>query len=241
MRSVQSEIPYSSASSMQTARRARRKWRACVWVPDLPRGHDRPCVPPAQHSGKRLLGYEAWMSPMSPPQVWWERCAVFATRISFGGNATPASPTCGQQERAYRIAQQMAPGPVDGHRRLERSSTSAIHPHLRPAGWATGFGRTDFNVASRPDLHTRASKRCWQAGARATTDGRDRQPHLHAWGVGDDASSNPGIARSCCRLHLGEPGAGDADRPSERTCSHRRSHGSTCPGPGGHTSMPVFG
>src|SRR5258705_7298756 len=63
----------------------------------------------------------------------------------------------GQQERALRIAHQMAPGPVDGHRRLEQSWGPAIRAHVRFAGWAAGCDRTEFHLAARSDLHVRAS------------------------------------------------------------------------------------
>ena len=42
----------------------------------------------------------------------------------------------------------MAPGPVDGHRRLEKSRSARLHPHLRATG-----GTAEWCRADTPSLH----------------------------------------------------------------------------------------
>src|SRR5215831_2777936 len=82
-------------------------------------------------------------------------------------------PRCGGKHRA-----QVAPGSIDGHRRLEKPRKSDLPPHARAARWATEWHWTGADFTPWTNLDIRAPEcgsptRAWRYGGR-----RYRQPYL---------------------------------------------------------------
>ena len=124
---------------------------------------------------------------MSTTRCSRRRCEAFAPRTSTGGSARPASPTCRAARTPRRLAA-VAPRPVDGDRRLEKSARSSdLPPHARAGRRTTERDRACAAVAAWSDLRARAS----QCGEQARRVGQQPDDIIgnrstSAWGVGDD-------------------------------------------------------